>query len=63
MRSGKYVYGIDTRLEWLSTTADQSYYRVRLDFDWQAGLAHAALSVLYASFEQLKCLTRLGPEI
>lgn len=30
MRSGKTVYGIITRLEWLSTTGDQSHYRVEL---------------------------------
>ncbi len=30
MRSGKAVHGIITRLEWLSTTADQSHYRVEL---------------------------------
>ncbi|EOZ7540454.1 type VI secretion system Vgr family protein [Enterobacter hormaechei] len=30
MRSGKNVHGIVTRLEWLSTTADQSHYRVEL---------------------------------
>ncbi|MEG6216886.1 type VI secretion system tip protein VgrG [Enterobacter quasihormaechei] len=30
MRSGKAVHGIITRLEWLSTTADQSHYRVVL---------------------------------
>ncbi|HBL4918550.1 TPA: phage late control D family protein, partial [Enterobacter hormaechei] len=30
MRSGRAVHGIITRLEWLSTTADQSHYRVEL---------------------------------
>ena len=30
MRSGKAVHGIITRLEWLSTTADQSHYQVEL---------------------------------
>ncbi|MEP8672562.1 type VI secretion system tip protein VgrG [Enterobacter hormaechei] len=30
MRSGKSVHGMVTRLEWLSTTADQSHYRVEL---------------------------------
>ncbi len=30
MRSGKVVHGIITRLEWLSTTADQSHYQVVL---------------------------------
>ncbi|MFZ4833755.1 type VI secretion system Vgr family protein [Rouxiella sp. Mn2063] len=30
MRSGKTVHGILTRFEWLSTTADQSHYRVTL---------------------------------
>ncbi|WP_032984182.1 type VI secretion system Vgr family protein, partial [Cronobacter condimenti] len=30
MRSGKNVHGIVTRLEWLSTTADQSHYRLTL---------------------------------
>ena len=30
MRSGKAVHGIITRLEWLSTTADQAHYRVEL---------------------------------
>lgn len=30
MRSGKAVHGIITRLEWISTTADQSYYQVVL---------------------------------
>jgi type VI secretion system secreted protein VgrG len=30
MRSGKNVHGIITRLEWLSTTADQSHYNVTL---------------------------------
>ena len=30
MRSGKVVHGIITRLEWLSTTADQSHYRLTL---------------------------------
>ncbi|AOP93670.1 type VI secretion system Vgr family protein [Enterobacter roggenkampii] len=30
MRSGKAVHGIITRLEWLSTTADQSHYQVGL---------------------------------
>ena len=30
MRSGKTVHGVVTRLEWLSTTADQSLYRLRL---------------------------------
>ncbi|MHA0961230.1 contractile injection system protein, VgrG/Pvc8 family, partial [Enterobacter cancerogenus] len=30
MRNGKNVHGIVTRLEWLSTTADQSHYRLRL---------------------------------
>ena len=30
MRSGKAVHGIVTCLEWLSTTADQSHYRVEL---------------------------------
>ncbi|EPC0987911.1 type VI secretion system Vgr family protein [Enterobacter hormaechei] len=30
MHSGKAVHGIITRLEWLSTTADQSHYRVEL---------------------------------
>ena len=30
MRSGKVVHGIITRLEWLSTTADQSHYQVAL---------------------------------
>ncbi|MDA5473171.1 type VI secretion system Vgr family protein [Yersinia kristensenii] len=31
MRNGKVVHGILTRLEWLSTSADQSHYRVRLE--------------------------------
>ncbi|WP_039031977.1 contractile injection system protein, VgrG/Pvc8 family, partial [Leclercia adecarboxylata] len=31
MRSGKAVHGIITRLEWMSTTADQSHYRVVLE--------------------------------
>jgi len=31
MRSGKVVHGIITRLEWLSTTADQSHYQVVLN--------------------------------
>jgi type VI secretion system Vgr family protein len=30
MRSGKNVHGIVTRVEWLSTTADQSHYRLTL---------------------------------
>ncbi|MBL5965533.1 type VI secretion system tip protein VgrG [Lelliottia amnigena] len=30
MRSGKNVHGMITRLEWLSTSADQSHYRVTL---------------------------------
>ncbi|UCT06374.1 type VI secretion system Vgr family protein [Enterobacter mori] len=30
MRSGKAVHGIITRLEWISTTADQSHYRIVL---------------------------------
>ncbi|WP_326467855.1 type VI secretion system tip protein VgrG [Enterobacter wuhouensis] len=30
MRSGKNVHGIVTRLEWLSTSADQSHYRLTL---------------------------------
>lgn len=30
MRSGKHVHGIITRLEWLSTSADQSHYRLTL---------------------------------
>ncbi|PJD01721.1 type IV secretion protein Rhs, partial [Enterobacter mori] len=30
MRSGKAVHGIITRLEWISTTADQSHYQVVL---------------------------------
>ena len=30
MRSGKNVHGVVTRLEWLSTTADQSHYRLTL---------------------------------
>jgi len=30
MRSGRSVHGIVTRLEWLSTTADQSHYQVTL---------------------------------
>ncbi len=30
MRSGKKVHGVVTRLEWLSTTADQSHYRLTL---------------------------------
>ncbi|SUP80542.1 type VI secretion system Vgr family protein [Yersinia wautersii] len=31
MRNGKVVHGILTRLEWLSTSADQSHYRVTLE--------------------------------
>ncbi|MGB9098683.1 type VI secretion system Vgr family protein, partial [Erwinia sp.] len=31
MRSGKQVHGIVTGLEWLSTSADQSHYRLRLE--------------------------------
>ncbi|HCQ09639.1 MAG TPA: type VI secretion system tip protein VgrG, partial [Leclercia adecarboxylata] len=31
MRSGKVVHGIVTRLEWLSTTVDQSHYQVVLN--------------------------------
>ncbi|MFS1620731.1 contractile injection system protein, VgrG/Pvc8 family, partial [Enterobacter cloacae complex sp. 2023EL-00624] len=30
MRSGKNVHGIITRLEWLSTSKDQSHYRLTL---------------------------------
>uniref|UniRef100_UPI0034D20558 type VI secretion system Vgr family protein n=2 Tax=Enterobacter cancerogenus TaxID=69218 RepID=UPI0034D20558 len=30
IRSGKTVHGVVTRLEWLSTTADQSHYRLTL---------------------------------
>ena len=40
MRCGKVVHGILTRLEWLSTTADQSHYRVTL----QSRLALLSLS-------------------
>ncbi|MCR5993932.1 type VI secretion system tip protein VgrG, partial [Enterobacter ludwigii] len=32
MRSGKNVHGIITRLEWLSTSKDQSHYRLTLSY-------------------------------
>ena len=36
MRSGKNVHGIVTRLEWLSTSKDQSHYRLTLSSLWRS---------------------------
>ncbi|MFS4487716.1 type VI secretion system Vgr family protein, partial [Erwinia amylovora] len=46
MRSGKNVHGIITRLEWRSTTADQSHYTIRLS-SRLALLSHSRKCAVY----------------
>ncbi|WP_411704057.1 type VI secretion system Vgr family protein [Edaphovirga cremea] len=46
MRNGKMVHGILTRLEWLSTSADQSHYRVTLS-SRLALLSHSRQCAVY----------------